>query len=68
MHDWFHSMVSRHVIADVPEEMDLCLDCGSLSCRDADYQRCMRRLAHAATLRVIRRLAEIGRPGLEDRY
>ena len=40
----------RHIAADVPIEMDLCLVCGELECSETRFAECPRRKARAAEL------------------
>ena len=40
----------HHIAADVPIEMDLCLDCGELECSETRFAECPRRKARAAEL------------------
>lgn len=42
------SFVRTHVIDDVPDEIDACLDCGVVQCLDSRYDCCPHRLAQAA--------------------
>ena len=44
------TFIRRELIADVPAEMDLCLDCGKLECSEGEFQTCVRRKARAAEL------------------
>jgi hypothetical protein len=50
MFRWLQNFIAREVIADVPVEMDLCLDCGKLACSEDRFQSCVHRKAHAARL------------------
>ncbi len=50
MFQWLRNFIARDVIADVPLEMDLCLDCGKPACPEDQYQTCVHRKAHAARL------------------
>ena len=40
----------RNIAADVPAEMDFCLDCGKLECTESRFAECPRRKARAAEL------------------
>ena len=42
-----------HIAADVPIEMDLCLDCGALECSETQFAECPRRKARAAELAAV---------------
>ena len=44
------TFIRRELIAEVPAEMDLCLDCGKLECSEGEFQACVRRKARAAQL------------------
>jgi len=50
MRKWLRSIIERHVVANVPDEMDLCLTCGKLQCSETEYQNCVHRKARAAAL------------------
>ncbi len=42
--------IRRELIAEVPAEMDLCLECGKLECSEGEFEACERRKARAAEL------------------
>ena len=42
------NFIRRAIVADVPAEMDLCLDCGKPLCSEEKFQGCERRKARAA--------------------
>ena len=44
---WLQSFILREVVADVPADMALCLDCRKLECTEGDYQACAARRALA---------------------
>ena len=44
------TFIRRELVADVPAEMDLCLDCGKVECSEGEFQACVRRKARAAQL------------------
>ena len=50
MFAWLQRLIARNIVADVPAEMDLCLDCGRLECSEGEYRACARRMEHAARL------------------
>jgi hypothetical protein len=50
MIDWLRSFIRREVIADVPPELDNCLDCGKVACTEGEFQVCRLRRARAAEL------------------
>jgi hypothetical protein len=45
----------RNIVADVPIEMDMCLDCGELECSGTRFANCPRRKARAADKQAERR-------------
>ena len=48
-----HEFYRRHIAADVPIGMDLCLDCGELECSQMRFAECSRRKARAAALAAL---------------
>ena len=42
------TLVRKHAVYDVPEEMAACLDCDTLRCPDVRYATCPNRQARAA--------------------
>jgi hypothetical protein len=46
--------VRRHVVADVPDEMSLCLACRVTHCSSEEFANCPRRLADTASLKTFR--------------
>jgi hypothetical protein len=44
------TFIRRELIAEVPADMDLCLDCGKLECSEGEFQACVRRKTRAAEL------------------
>jgi len=48
-----HEFYRRHIAADVPIGMDLCLDCEELECSQTQFSECSRRKARAAELTVL---------------
>ena len=46
------TFIRRELIAEVPPEMDLCLDCGKLQCSEGEFRSCARRKARAAELKA----------------
>jgi hypothetical protein len=44
--------IARNIVADVPDEMDLCLSCKQASCSTREYRDCARRLERLADLRA----------------
>jgi hypothetical protein len=57
---WLRTFIRRELVADVPAEMDSCLDCGKVEC---EFQSCVRRKARAT-----RHLAYDARALYEDLY
>jgi hypothetical protein len=55
----------RHIAADVPIEMELCLDCGQLECSETRFAECLRRKARAAELAAQR--VELSPPAADPR-
>jgi hypothetical protein len=45
-----HDFVVKHIVADVPEAMSACLDCGVVQCVDSKWETCPNRLAREAGL------------------
>jgi hypothetical protein len=54
MFRWLRWLFRGRLVADVPAEMDLCLDCGKLECSEGEYSDCSRRKIHAAELNGMR--------------
>ena len=50
MFAWLRTLIGRHGVAPVPDDMDKCLDCGKPSCSDEHYEHCEARLQRAAEL------------------
>ena len=48
-----HEFYRRHIVANVPIGMDLCLDCGELECSQARFAKCSQRQARAAELAAL---------------
>jgi hypothetical protein len=47
---WLRTFIGRELVADVPAEMDSCLDCGKVECSESEFQSCVRRKARATLL------------------
>lgn len=45
------SFIQRHIVAPVPDEMNMCLSCNQVDCSAAEYDACTPRLARAERLR-----------------
>jgi hypothetical protein len=58
MLNWLRGLFSRHVIAEVPEELSACLNCGVLQCSQERWVTCPHRLAEAAALKALRQAQE----------
>ena len=54
MFRWLREFYQRNVAADVPDEIDFCLDCGELFCSEDRFAGCARRKARAAELAAAR--------------
>jgi hypothetical protein len=56
------SLLRRQFVADVPAEMDYCLDCGHTECSEGRYQDCALRKARAAEVAAALALEAKARP------
>ena len=54
--------IRRHIVAEVPDEMAACLDCGAVQCPNDRYETCPDRLAHSAALSAARTAEPVGLP------
>ncbi len=45
-----HDFIVRHIVAEVPDALSACLDCGSVQCLNEKWDTCPNRLARAAAL------------------
>lgn len=45
-----HDFVVKHLVADVPDAMSACLDCGFVQCLNEKWETCANRLARQAGL------------------
>jgi hypothetical protein len=43
-----------HIVADVPDEISACLECGAVQCVEGKFRNCPNRLARVAALRALR--------------
>ena len=50
MFGWWRSFMRREVIADVPPEMDMCLECGKIECSEGEFRDCARRKQREAEI------------------
>lgn len=50
----FRAFIRKHLIATVPDAMDLCLTCRAAECSAAEYRACRPRVARAEALAAIR--------------
>jgi hypothetical protein len=48
----WRSLVRRHIVDDVPDEMTACFNCDSVRCSEEKYEACPNRLAQLAELRA----------------
>jgi hypothetical protein len=58
MLNWLRGFFSRHVVAEVPEEMSACLNCRVSQCTQERWAACPQRLAEAAALKALRQAQE----------
>lgn len=56
------AFVSKHIVAEVKDEMDACLDCNVAQCLSNRYLSCPHRLEHAAAQSAARHAA-VGQQG-----
>jgi hypothetical protein len=56
--DWLWRFCDRHIVANVPDELAACLECGEIQCVDGKFRNCPNRLARVAALRASRVDAE----------
>jgi hypothetical protein len=47
------TVVMKHIVGEVPDEMSACMDCGAVQCCSEQYATCSYRLARFAALRVM---------------
>jgi hypothetical protein len=45
-----HDFIAKHIVADVPDALSACLDCGFAECLTKKWDTCPNRLARAAAL------------------
>lgn len=50
--------VREQLVAEVPDEMSACLDCGAIQCLAGKFDNCPTRLARAAALQAMRPVSE----------
>ena len=48
-----HDFIVKHIVADVPDAVSACLDCGFVQCLNEKWDTCPNRLARVAGLRAI---------------
>jgi hypothetical protein len=56
--DWLRRFFDRHIVANVPDELSACLECGEIQCVDSKFRNCPNRLARVAALKASRSGAE----------
>ena len=56
MPNLFQRFIKRHLVDNVPDEMDLCLTCRKAHCSGAEYRNCEPRKARAAELVAARQV------------
>nr|WP_294514435.1 hypothetical protein [uncultured Rhodopila sp.] len=49
-----HDFITKHFVADVPDALSACLDCGFVQCSNEKWESCPNRLAREAGLRAMR--------------
>jgi hypothetical protein len=47
-------LFGRYIVAEVPDELAACLECGAVQCVDAKFRKCPNRLARLAALKAVR--------------
>ncbi len=50
----FQDFIVNHLIAEVPDELSACLDCGFVECTNEKWETCANRLARLAAIRAMR--------------
>jgi hypothetical protein len=45
-----HDFIVGHIVAEVPDALSACLDCGFVECPNEKWENCPNRLARAAAL------------------
>ena len=45
-----HDFVAKYIVADVPDALSACLDCGFVECLNEKWESCSNRLAREAAL------------------
>jgi hypothetical protein len=53
----------KHIVGDVPDELDACLDCGNFDCTEGRFENCRNRLARAAALAALRQSEQAAAKG-----
>jgi hypothetical protein len=51
--DWLRRLFRRHIVADVPDELSACLECGAIECVEGTFRDCPRRLERVAALKAL---------------
>jgi hypothetical protein len=52
---WLIRFIRNGVVADVPADLDRCLDCDKLRCSEADFETCARRKQRAREIAEARK-------------
>ncbi|MDR3533742.1 MAG: hypothetical protein P4L90_24670 [Rhodopila sp.] len=65
MFAYLRTIVRRHIVSEVPDELSACLDCGAVQCLETEFRTCPTRLARATALDALqppsdRKLPECG--------
>jgi hypothetical protein len=51
---WLRRVFRRHIVAEVPDELSACLECGAVQCVEGTFRNCRRRLERVAALKALR--------------
>ena len=55
-----HDFIKKHIVAEVPDEFEACLDCGAVRCSAERWDACPNRLARRDALRQASPQADSG--------
>ena len=58
--DWLRRLFRRHIVADVPDELSACLECGAVQCVEGTFRNCRVRLERVAALKALREANDQG--------
>jgi hypothetical protein len=50
----FLAFLTRHIVAEVPDEIAACMECGVIQCVEGKFRNCPNRLARVTALKAMR--------------